>query len=398
MINRFVRCVFIAALLAATLGPASAVRLSAAPAVSGAPVEIPVVLSMTGYLAFLGQANAKALEALEGVVNKEGGINGRPVAFTVSDDQSNPQVSVQLASKLIAANAPVMLGPEIIAGCNAVYPLLKKGPVMYCIAPIFEPAANGFGFVADVSSFDQAVASLRYFREQGWTRIAMLSTQDAAGQTMDRAFDRAFALPKNQSLKLVDRESFSVSDIAVSGQLAKIRASNPQAVIAWTVGTPLGTVLRSMRDAGFDLPILAGSGNMTYAQMNQFASSLPSQLYFPAMRSLVTNGAGAGPIHDAQVVYQKALAARGIRADLSYAQVWGPAMILVDALRHIGPNGTADDARGYITKLHSFIGINGVYDFRDGSQRGLGLNATLIAKWDQARKDFVAVSKPSNSQ
>jgi hypothetical protein len=153
-------------------------------------------------------------------------------------------------------------------------------------------------------------------------------------------------------------------------------------------------MLRDIHDAGLDLPIAGGTGNMTYEQMNSYASFVPKLLVFPGLRALTSNGTGAGPIRDAQNKYVKAFAAAGARPDYSDDLIWDPALIAIDTLRHIGVNGTADAARTYMTGLHSFFGINGLYDFRDGSQRGLGINSVVMDKWDPVKKDFFAVSKP----
>ncbi len=68
-------------------------------------------------------------------------------------------------------------------------------------------------------------------------------------------------------------------------------------------------------------------------------------------------------------------------------------MILVGALRKFGAHATATQIRDYVVGLHSWVGINGVYDFRDGSQRGLGQNAYVIDRWDADLDDFVAASR-----
>src|ERR1700750_1119192 len=90
------------------------------PARAADPYDINVVLSLTGAGAFLGVSEAKAISAIEAITNKSGGIKGRPVHFVLADDQSNPQVAVQLFNGLIAKQVPVILGPSYSATCYAV--------------------------------------------------------------------------------------------------------------------------------------------------------------------------------------------------------------------------------------------------------------------------------------
>jgi branched-chain amino acid transport system substrate-binding protein len=63
------------------------------------PFDLYVITSLTGPIAFLGTEAAKGLALVQEIANKTGGIRGRPVRFVIQDDQSNPQVAVQLMSQ-----------------------------------------------------------------------------------------------------------------------------------------------------------------------------------------------------------------------------------------------------------------------------------------------------------
>jgi hypothetical protein len=85
--------------------------------------------------------------------------------------------------------------------------------------------------------------------------------------------------------------------------------------------------------------------------------------------------------------------AAGIRPDFQNNIAWDPAMIIVSAYRAIGPDATAEQIQSYIQHLHSWTGINGIYDFRDGKQRGVTLGVGVVVQWDATKNDFVTVSK-----
>lgn len=89
-----------------------------------------MVLPLTDGTSFLGQGERDALRIAEGVIN---GAGGPPMRFTFYDDQSSPQTAVQLASQIKAQRQPVVLGSAIVAMCNAMVPMLRGGPVMYCL-------------------------------------------------------------------------------------------------------------------------------------------------------------------------------------------------------------------------------------------------------------------------
>jgi len=75
---------------------------ASSPARAADPYQINVVLPLSGSGAFLGEGEKKALELAEKSVNDGGGIKGQPLQFIFQDDQSNPQVGVQLASGVVA--------------------------------------------------------------------------------------------------------------------------------------------------------------------------------------------------------------------------------------------------------------------------------------------------------
>jgi len=98
-------------------------------------------------------------------------------------------------------------------------------------------------------------------------------------------------------------------------------------------------------------------------------------------------------VRDTQLQYFKEMSAAGIHASFPQNLAYDPAMLIVGALRKLGPNATAAQLRDYIEHIHGLVGIDGIYDFSDGSQRGVGLNAARMYRWDAAKKDFVQVAR-----
>lgn len=359
------------------------------------PVELNFVLSLTGGAAFLGKGEQAAFEVAERVVNDAGGIRGRPVKFVYLDDGSNPQTGVELANQLIAKGVPAFVGSPLVSVCAAFTPLLEaKGPVDYCLSPPMQPPAKGYVFTAGATAVDLGAVLLRYLRERGLTRVAFITTTDATGQAADAAFKALFARPENKAFELVATEHYAVTDIGANAQLVRIKTANPQALIAWTVGTPTGTLLRGIRDAGLDVPVTESNGNMIYAQMAQFAGILPRELIFPSYRAMTEGDTADRRVAAAQAAFFRALRAAGIRPDIGNVLSWDGAMIVIDALRQVGPDATAASVRDFILGQRRWAGVNGIYDYSGGDQRGLGASQLVIDRWDAAKNSFVLVSKP----
>jgi branched-chain amino acid transport system substrate-binding protein len=388
------RCTTGALALVAAIAGASTMPVRAA--TSGAPVEIPVVVSTSGAGAFFGQAEARALKVVEATVNAGSGVRGRPVAFNILDDQTNPQTAVQLVSGLAAKNAPMFLGPSTPGSCFAVNPLIDKtGPVGLCLNPAGHPQPGSYQFATFSDSPEVASAFMRFFRDRGFTRIAMINATDASGHDAELAFDAAFRLPENAKLVKVAEEHYAPGDISVSAQLSRIKGANPQAIVSYNTGLPFGTVLRGMRDAGIDVPVATSGGNMTYGQMQTYAAFLPTEVLFGGTVAWSPGDAKLADVKKLQLAYVAALEKAGYKPEGGYATVWDPALLAVAVLNALGPDADASKVRAYLADLQGWDGIQGVYDFKRFPQRGVGADATLVMRWDATKKAFVAAGHPA---
>jgi branched-chain amino acid transport system substrate-binding protein len=393
--TRALTCGLIAAVLAGSLLAAGPARVLAADATHGAPYEIDAILPMTGPGAFLGTGFVQALRAVELVTNRTGGIAGRPVKFVIADSASSPATSLQLVNALIAKQTPVFIDGGPSAVCNSAVAIVQaNGPVDYCLSSAIYPQPNSYAFSTGVAVPVFSDILVRYLRLRGWTRLALITSTDATGNDFDQQIGRTLQLHENGAVKLVAHEHFNVGDLSVAAQMAHIKAADPQVVMTWSTGTPFGTILHGMQDAGLKLPVTAVPSNQNFTELAQYAALLPPELYFPSARAVTQTGTGAGPVRDAQLIYYGAFKTLGTRPDFVSNLAWDPAMILVSALRAVGPSATAAQLHDYLIHLHSYAGVNGIYDFRDGSQRGIGSGAANIQRWDPKRSDFIAVSKP----
>jgi branched-chain amino acid transport system substrate-binding protein len=168
--------------------------------------------------------------------------------------------------------------------------------------------------------------------------------------------------------------------------------------ITWSTGTPFGTLLHGIIDAGLEVPVVSSSGNELRGQMTAYTGIVPKELLFPGPLAITPPAGRRGPIRDAQDIYFRTFHAMGVNPDLAHALVWDPVMIIVDALKKLGPAASSTQIRDYILSLHNWPGINGFYDFTTGDQRGLGVNAVAVQRWDAAKGDWIQVSGPGGTK
>jgi branched-chain amino acid transport system substrate-binding protein len=359
------------------------------------PYDINVVLPLTGPGAFLGEGEKQSLEFAEKSVNESGGIKGRPLHFIYHDDQSNPQIGVQLTGEILPQKPAVLLGSSLVAICRAIVPLVaKEGPVEYCFSPGLHPDAGAYSFTASVSTLDLADAVIRYFRLKGWKRVALMFSTDATGQDAENGIKQVLARPENKDMQVVANVHFNITDVSVAAQIANVKAANPQCFIAWSTGTPIATIFRAMIQGGLDVPMATTDGNMTYAQMKQYADFLPNQLYIPAGEFIARDSSILPPaVAAAHQEFYRVFDAAKVKPDEPSELAWEPAMIIVHALRALGPQATAQQIRDFIGHLKGYAGIDGIYDFDKSPQRGLDVSNAVVTRWNQAAQNFDVVSK-----
>jgi branched-chain amino acid transport system substrate-binding protein len=359
---------------------------------AGEPYMIPVIVPLTGSESFLGKEEGNALTVIEGAVNKSGGVDGHPIKFDLQDDQSSPVNAVQLANALIAKKVPIIFGSSAVAICNAIAPLVKNGPVNYCFSPGVHPPAGSYVFSAGLSTGDLLVASAKYFKGRGWTKVAVITSTDATGQDADRIIDAGFNAASGE--QIVDREHFNGTDVSVSAQMAHVKASGAQALIAWSTGAPFGTLLRGALEAGLSIPILTSSGNLTYPQMKAYAAFMPKDLIFPGSPPFALDQLPNGALKKSVAQYAAAFKAAGIQPDEGYVLAWDPIYMFIDAIKKLGVNATAEQIRDYFDSLNGWTGVLGTHDFKAVPQRGVGVESVTMVRWDTGKGTWVGVSKP----
>jgi branched-chain amino acid transport system substrate-binding protein len=384
--------------IAAAFVLSAALAAAATPArAAEAPYDLNVVIPLTGNGAFLGKAEQQAIEVAEKVINQHGGIHGRPLHVVFHDDQTSPQLAVQLTNEIIATHPAVILGSTISALCNAMAPLVEaNGPVMYCFSPSIRTKPGGYVFTSQIDSHDQQRALMTYFRAKGWKRIALITTTDSSGQDAEKNITALVKEPEFKDVTLVANTHFAPSDVTVTAQIATMQAGNPQAIISWATAAAGATVFRGLKQAGIDLPTAPSGSNMTLKQMVDYAPFLPKQVFFGS-GAWAANGDPRLGVPAAVVEQQKlffdSMKTIGVYPDSGIDLGWEPIRVVVDALNHLPAGANAKQLHDFLINWQGHVGAEGVYDFKKTPQRGLNIDNAIVVRWDGTKKEWHLVSK-----
>lgn len=364
----------LAVVLAATALPGRA---------QNATYTIPVILSQTGGAAALGVDELASIQAYEKLVNRTGGIKGMPLHFQVYDDATNPATAVQLTNTILAQKPQVVLGSSLTPATTAMMPFFKDGPVLYAFTPLLYPEKGSYVFATLPTHIEAGM--LRYIRGRGWNKIAFLRINDTSGQDNAKSVDMLLAEPENKSIVTTTSQFFNTADLSIAAQATAIKNSGAQVLFVSATGAPFGTVLRGLRDAGVDLPLFTGGSNLAPNFINRFTQFVPAAGVWTVAASFVNRDWPAkNPLKAANDEFYTTLEAAGLKPGTAHALAWDAAKIVVAALRALGPNATAKQIHDWIENLHGFPGVLGLYDFRTGDQHGLGIDSTLVVRYNPA--------------
>ena len=214
-----------------------------------ADVNVGVTLSATGPAASLGipQKNTIALMPTS--------IGGQKVNYIVLDDASDTTVAVSNTRKLITENkVDVILGstttPNSLAMIDVVAEAQTPMISMAASARIVEPvdAKKRWVFKTPQNDIMMSLAIATSMANAGVKTVGFIGFADAYGEGWYGEFNKVAAL---KGLKVVASERFARTDTSVTGQVLKLIAANPDAVLIAGSGTPAVLPQRTLKERGY---------------------------------------------------------------------------------------------------------------------------------------------------
>ena len=227
----------------------AATALVPAGGVAQAQVKIGVTISMTGPAASLGvpQRNSIALMPSE--------IAEQKVEYIVLDDGADSTKAVANARKLIDENnvdalvgsstTPASLAMIDVAAEKKV-PMISLAASARLIGPM--DAQRHWVFKTPQNDSLMADAIADHMARNGVKTVGFIGFNDAYGDGWLTEATRAFAA---HGITLVATEKFARADTSVTGQVLKLVAAKPDAVLIAGAGTPAALPQKALHERGY---------------------------------------------------------------------------------------------------------------------------------------------------
>lgn len=221
--------------------------LEAVPAL--ADINVGVTVSTTGPAASLGIAEKNTIALLPKT------IAGERVNYIVLDDGSDTTAAVANTRKLITeSKVDIIIGSTTTPNSLAMIDVVSEAQTpmisLAASARIIEPqdAKRRWVFKTPQNDIMMALAVAESMANKGIKTVGFIGFSDAYGEGWYQEFNKAAALKK---LQIVASERYARTDTSVTGQVLKIMAAKPDAVLVAGSGTPAALPQKALKDRGY---------------------------------------------------------------------------------------------------------------------------------------------------
>ena len=223
--------------------------LLASATVASADINVGVVVSATGPAASLGIPEKNTVALLPQT------IGGQKINYIILDDASDTTTAVTNTRKLIQDNkVDLIIGSTITPNSLAMIDVVAdaKVPLISLAASeaIVKPVDDKRHWVFKTPQTDAIMADAiaQHMARNGVKTLGYIGFNDAYGEGWLKEIQR-FA--QQRGIRIVATEKYNRSDTSVTGQVLKIVAARPDAVLIGASGVPGVVPQKALKDRGF---------------------------------------------------------------------------------------------------------------------------------------------------
>ncbi|MBI5571887.1 MAG: ABC transporter substrate-binding protein [Desulfomonile tiedjei] len=368
--------------------------LSVSIANAAEPIKIGAFYSLSGPAAAIGTPTKLVTEMVVEKINKEGGINGRPIELVLGDTESEPTKAVMVAKKFINVDkVAAIIGPDRTDLGMAVKKLIEEAgvPTFMCVGG--DPVIMGGGplgtfkwvFKSPQRSSVAVETLYGHLQKNNVKKIALITASDGFGKDGKGWLEK---LAPKFGLTIVADESFNPKDTDMTAQLSKISAAKPEGIVCWTIGPAGAIVAKNVKQLNIQTPLFQCHGlpDPKYVELAGAASDgnkMPSTKLM-AWEQLPDTDPQKKVIKDFIHLYNDVYhhdKQFPINAHSGYA--WDAIYIVANAMKKAGTD--PEKLREAIEQTKDYVGISGIYNLTPEDHNGLGTDSMIIVGIDKGK-------------
>ena len=365
---------------------AAAITLIGASGAARADITVGVTVSATGPAASLGIPEKNTVDLMPKT------IAGQKINYIVLDDGSDTTKAVANTRKLITEDkVDVVLGSTITPNSLAMIDVVAENQVpmisMAASARIVEPvdAKRRWVFKTPQNDIMMSLAIATHMANNGVKTVGFIGFADAYGEGWYGEFAKVAAL---KGLQIVANERYARTDTAVTGQVLKIVAAKPDAVLVAGSGTPAALPQKTLKERGYTGKYYQTHG-VANADFLRVGGKDVDDTFLPAGPVLVAEQLPAtNPVRKSAQAYVAAYEAAHGKGSVSTfgAHAWDAGLLMTAALpaalKKAKP-GTPEfraALRDAIEQVKDLAGAHGIFSMSPTDHLGLDQRAYVMVK------------------
>ncbi len=214
-----------------------------------ADINVGVTVSATGPAASLGIPEKNTIALMPKT------IAGHKVNYIVLDDASDTTAAVSNTRKLITeSKVDVIIGSTTTPNSLAMIDVVAENQTpmisMAASARIVEPqdAKRRWVFKTPQNDIMMSLAIVQHMADAGVKTAGFIGFADAYGEGWFQEFSKIAAI---KGVQVVASERYARADTSVTGQVLKLMAAKPDAVLIAGSGTPAALPQKTLKERGY---------------------------------------------------------------------------------------------------------------------------------------------------
>jgi branched-chain amino acid transport system substrate-binding protein len=352
-------------------------------AAANAEITIGVSLGTTGPGASLGVPYKNAFQ----LVPKT--LGGEPVRYIILDDESKPDNAAKNARKFVSEDkVDAMMGSNGVPSAVAMAQVAAESKTpLIALTPMPPLAPDRLHWTVIVPQTTELMMSavMQHMKSKGVKTAGYIGFSDTWG---DLVYNAITSLAPADGIKIVTNERYARADTSVAGQVLKVMAASPDAVIVGGSGSPGATPQIALSERGFKGPIYHNHGtvNLPFIQTGKKAAEgaiAPTGALIVA-EELPDNFPTKKVSLDFVKRYEAAFGPSSRNAFAGYTY---DGVLLLDAAAGValkkakpGTPEFREALRAALENVKNVVGTHGVYNLSPANHNGLDERARVLVQ------------------
>ncbi len=349
------------------------------------PIKVGGLFALSGPAAHIGVAQKNSCRLVFDEVNAAGGINGRMIEFIEADTEGDPTKTLMKTKWLVEEQkVSVIVGPTRTGSGMAIKPYIDKAEV-----PIFMHAGSDviimtppvhWVFKSPYKTSAALGKVFEYCKREGLTNIAFIYASDGFGKD---GLTNAKKLAPEFDLNMVAEEAFAPKDVDMTAQLTKIKATDAQAIVCWTIGPAGGIVAKNRNQLAMKQPLFQCHGQAEPIFI-KVAGDAAEGVMMPATKIYVGEELDTSdPQREKILQFVAAFTPKYGPPGVMVSYGADAAYIMVEVLKKAGDDRAK--IRDGIENTRGYVGLSGIYNMSPEDHNGLTIKDVVMLRVEEGR-------------